>query len=751
MSASQLTDLYEVEEDHHRTFDEHQVNFTPAVVLTIKLLRCREVSISFFQDMVDTPDPQFQVSCPTIPDSLVLKTLNMKDDCPTCEINETFQFVIPDDLKDEDILPVVIQLYDTNYFFDKCLGEKTINAGSEVKLGTPTWKTVDFDGHGYLDVEIIKTKRTNPDFRYSVGMHPEEKLFRKRRLQVVFENMKKVLGHEKSPQSLKETPVVSLVTSGGGYRAAVGMCGVMEALNDAGLMDMFTYAAGLSGSAWYLMSAYALKGMLSEEQTEFHKGLRERFENNLFLDMVNPCTFSEYRAYLAKSKDKYKQPYSFVDYFPGFLVGKHMLGEKNIDTRLSDLKDYVHDGKVPLPIFASLHVKSNVRASKFHAYLEETPFEISLPEFAVGLPPDTVGSSWCGGFLAYRKPEMPLHFSQGMTGCAFSILLQTFINNGTENSSELSKFIESERINGRRRKENREVEIESDGSDTEFEDDEEPVTVLKEEERNVLRVKPERGWMDSMKTILTGTSFFTDRNAFVGRSAKLHNFVHGFHSLVRVPLNPLASQESHSCGQREELIEELGVQKPTIMMSVKKKTISIVDAGILFNTPTSIVLRPQRCLDLMIVMDFTAYESDDTFNYSTILCAAAHAWRAGLHFPPVDFEELTNLPPKEFLIFPSDHDDCPTVLWFTLSNKAFKNLNNYTPRSNERPSDGSKFNDFPVLSDGSAYSTFKFQYNKLDFDRLRELMYHNVTSHKEEIHAALQEAIERKRRRIMKH
>jgi len=30
----------------------------------------------------------------------------------------------------------------------------------------------------------------------------------------------------------------------------VGMCGAMEALNDAGLLDAFTYACGLSGSAW---------------------------------------------------------------------------------------------------------------------------------------------------------------------------------------------------------------------------------------------------------------------------------------------------------------------------------------------------------------------------------------------------------------------------------------------------------------------------------------------------------------------
>ena len=58
--------------------------------------------------------------------------------------------------------------------------------------------------------------------------------------------------HKKEVESLLwfQTPVVSLVGSGGGFRAVVGMCGAMEALGDAGLLDTITYNCGLSGSAW---------------------------------------------------------------------------------------------------------------------------------------------------------------------------------------------------------------------------------------------------------------------------------------------------------------------------------------------------------------------------------------------------------------------------------------------------------------------------------------------------------------------
>jgi len=55
-----------------------------------------------------------------------------------------------------------------------------------------------------------------------------------------------------------QTPVVSLVGSGGGFRAICGMSGAMEAMKDAGLLDMLTYITGVSGSSWYVYSCAKL-------------------------------------------------------------------------------------------------------------------------------------------------------------------------------------------------------------------------------------------------------------------------------------------------------------------------------------------------------------------------------------------------------------------------------------------------------------------------------------------------------------
>ena len=41
--------------------------------------------------------------------------------------------------------------------------------------------------------------------------------------------------------------------------------------------------------------------------------------------------------------------------------------------------------------------------------------------------------------------------------------------------------------------------------------------------------------------------------------------------------------------------------------------------GILTNVATEVVLRPQRTPDLLLVMDFNAYESDDHYDYNVSL------------------------------------------------------------------------------------------------------------------------------------
>ena len=46
--------------------------------------------------------------------------------------------------------------------------------------------------------------RTTPDFRYSLGLSPDERAFRKKRIPIVCETMKAIFGEDKGPRSPEE-------------------------------------------------------------------------------------------------------------------------------------------------------------------------------------------------------------------------------------------------------------------------------------------------------------------------------------------------------------------------------------------------------------------------------------------------------------------------------------------------------------------------------------------------------------------
>ena len=66
------------------------------------------------------------------------------------------------------------------------------------------------------------------------------------------------------------------------------------------------------------------------------------------------------------------------------------------------------------------------------AYVERSPHEIYLPSYGIGLKPEDEGTVWKNGIKLRSSTEYPLHFTVGMTGCAFSILLNQYYKNGTE-------------------------------------------------------------------------------------------------------------------------------------------------------------------------------------------------------------------------------------------------------------------------------------------------------------------------------
>ena len=94
-----------------------------------------------------------------------------------------------------------------------------------------------------------------------------------------------------------------------------------------------------------------------------------------------------------------------------------------------------------ISVITSLFLVVIVAFSLFSAYVERTPHEICLPSYGISVKTVNEGSTWNNGMLVKVHPEFPIHFTIGMTGCAFSILLNAFFASGGELDKDFVQFI----------------------------------------------------------------------------------------------------------------------------------------------------------------------------------------------------------------------------------------------------------------------------------------------------------------------
>jgi len=64
-----------------------------------------------------------------------------------------------------------------------------------------------------------------------------------------------------------------------------------------------------------------------------------------------------------------------------------------------------------------------------------------LPSYGISVKTTNEGSTWNQGFVVKAYPEFPIHFTIAMTGCAFSILLNSFLASGGELDGNFIEFV----------------------------------------------------------------------------------------------------------------------------------------------------------------------------------------------------------------------------------------------------------------------------------------------------------------------
>ncbi|XP_060074734.1 cytosolic phospholipase A2-like [Ylistrum balloti] len=728
-------------------FQVFEVTHYPCAVLYIKVLSGYNITKGWAGDLMDTPDPYVTLYIKTAPNCLQKTSIKDNDINPVW--NETFTFYID---PREHSNRLEISLMDSNYLMDEPLGSQVIDLKELPYQGKEKY-TLEFFGTSVVDFELWADMNCEPQLRFSLTLSEEEREFVEKRKMKVFEAMKKYLGKD-APISMQEVPVIGVIGSGGGFRAMTAYSGVFSALVDTNILEMVTYAGGLSGSAWYLSQLYTHPEWPKRSPLDLQEELKSNIDSSPFY-LLGPNSMYSYVSRIME-KRRQGQPVSFTDFF-GHLVGETLLKNRQ-HTKLSDQKEKIRNADIPMPLYTCLHVKKSVSAMVFHEWMEFTPFEIGLPKYGTFMKSEHFGSKFFMGQLVKQYPEQPLHFLQGVWGSAFCIQFKRLLKD--DKRTDECRIIQEEREELERellQELDTQTDEESESSETEAEEEERKRKQIQQKGRrksSVTSVNSRRGStasINSMKDTDSNKGFIRSMfgkvldstgnyllGSIEGRAAKVHSFMRGL-SLYKVyPFSPFTSIDEGAEGMDQ--FDGIFEMYPTNM-----KKLYVVDGGLTFNSPFPLLLRPQRQVDLLLSFDFSARQSDSTPPFKEIKLAEKWARLNNVPFPEIDLKRFDREGMKECYVFQNHNDPrCPIVLHFVLANITFRDEKMPgVPRTTEEEK---KFADFEIFDDPERpYSTFNFKYTHQAFDRLTQLTEFNTRLHTDLIIAKITECVKKHR------
>jgi phospholipase A2 len=219
-------------------------------------------------------------------------------------------------------------------------------------------------------------------YREGTALSEEEQVFISKRKHLQKQAFAKFIGEDPKNIDERDIPVVGLASSGGGYRAMIGLTGYLNAMKKSGALDCVMYFAGVSGSCWTMALYY---NQLTNAQPQQLKTHLISHVNTHWANMSNfinlfASTPENSKLLLQGAIQRFTQQkgdISLVDIF-GILVGGTLLSKKRTvlpsekegkdtsstteenttvgefdqsDMYLSGQSEFLKDGSEPMPIY----------------------------------------------------------------------------------------------------------------------------------------------------------------------------------------------------------------------------------------------------------------------------------------------------------------------------------------------------------------------------------------------------------------
>lgn len=234
----------------------------------------------------------------------------------------------------------------------------------------------------------------------------------------------------------QSVPNISIVCSGGGYRAMLYSLGALKGLEKVGILDLATYLIGLSGSTWAI-GTWLSSGLTLDA---FHKWLI----NNIGYQL-NELDNEDFTLMAEVLLTKYcmGQPVGFVDMYGAFIANDlfDCFSNEKIMVHLSDQAERVKSATVPFPIYTAIsaqHPKAE------YLWYEFTPYEVGASWLHAYVPTWAFGRKFKNGVSVNTAPEQPFGTLLGTFGLAVGITVERMFseaNVSEKMSSALLKTI----------------------------------------------------------------------------------------------------------------------------------------------------------------------------------------------------------------------------------------------------------------------------------------------------------------------
>uniref|UniRef100_A0A8C3KEF2 Phospholipase A2 n=1 Tax=Calidris pygmaea TaxID=425635 RepID=A0A8C3KEF2_9CHAR len=527
------------------------------------------------------------------------------------------------------------------------------------------------------------------DVRLGFDLCVQEQDFLCKRKKYVAPALKKVLQLEQDLLD-HETPVVAIMTTGGGMRSLTALYGSLRGLKKLNVLDCATYLTGLSGTTWTMSNLYRdadwSQKDLDNQISEARKHMTKCKINSLSLEYLK-----YYKKQLCQRKREGRKT-SFIDLWG--LVLESLLHD---GVQLSDQQRAIDRGQNPLPIYTAVNVKNNYSTLDFKEWVEFTPYEVGLQKYGAFVRTEDFGSEFFMGRLMKKVPESRICFLEGIWSSLFSLNV-LYIWNLSHSSEDFWHRWTRDKIDN----------IE-----------EEPLLPLKLHELRTRVFTPPGPLGSALRSALT------DRPCV----AQEHNFLKGFQ------MHNDYLENKHFCRWKDTVLDTFPNQ-----LTQSEEFLSLVDTGFFINTSIMPLLKPERKVDVILHLNYSAGSQIQALDQTCKYCS-----EQGIPFPRVDLSEEERKNLKECYLFDgAETPGAPVLVFFPLINDTFQKYKAPGQKRSESEMEDGKVD---LYGRCSPYSTYSIQYTEKAYDRLVQLGEYNILNNEDLIMQALHTGVARKRQK----